>query len=295
MSRVDSQRGAAVLAALILTCCGGSGNVSPAASTAPASPRPVVGARELEVTAASGSFVHDVRYSAGQQTVAAYVVVPRTQLNGAAVVFLHWLGQDKGNRSEFLDEAQQLAGKGVMSLLAQGTFPWSDPPSGIEHDRPAIAHEIAALRAGLDLVLAQPGVDAQRVAFVGHDYGAMHGVGLLATEHRFKGAVLMTADAHYVDWFADFWHFIKTDAQRAEYAAQMRPFDPVTVVSSARGPVLFQFAKTDEFLPAGRAQELIDAAPAAGKTVSWYDADHALNDAARTDRDRWLGQLLQLP
>jgi dienelactone hydrolase len=41
-----------------------------------------------------------------------------------AVLWLHWLGHNRSNRTQFLAEAVRLAQQGVVSLLPQGVFPW---------------------------------------------------------------------------------------------------------------------------------------------------------------------------
>ena len=51
----------------------------------------------------------------------------------AGVLWLHWLGEINGDRSEYLSEAVTLAGKGVVSVLPQGYFPWVPEPR--RHDR----------------------------------------------------------------------------------------------------------------------------------------------------------------
>ena len=40
------------------------------------------------------------------------------------------------------------------------------------------------LRRALDVLLAQPGVDPKRIAYVGHDFGAMYGAVLAGVDRR---------------------------------------------------------------------------------------------------------------
>ena len=72
------------------------------------------------------------------QPVSAYLVTPEGPAaatpaapSGAAVLAWHWLDTEApdGDRTHFLDEAVELAGLGVTSLLPQGRFPWSIAPS----------------------------------------------------------------------------------------------------------------------------------------------------------------------
>lgn len=246
----------------------------------------------MEVEGAAA--VHDVTYASGSQTVVAYLVLPVQQPSKAGVLFFHWLSSSGGNRTEFKAEAIELASKGVASLLIQGDFPWSTQPSGAEHDIQAIHQEVAGVKAGVDVLLKQPGVEAQHIAYVGHDYGAMHGTVLLSEDSRFAGAVLMAADARWVNWFSDYWTFLKTPAQRADYAKALLPLDPATELRSVRCKVLLQFARSDEYIPIARAQAVEAAVPAKLRTTRWYDSDHALNAAAKAERDAWLVALLGL-
>jgi predicted esterase len=173
-------------------------------------------------------------------------------------------------------------------LLIQGEFPWSIQPTGADHDSQEIRNEVAGVEAGVALLLKQPGVDTQHLAYVGHDYGAMHGAAVLAQDSRFSGAVLMAPDARWVNWFHDYWSFLSTPQQETEYANAMLPLDPATTLQSVRCKVLLQFARADEFLPSDRAMTVEAAVPAGLRSVRWYDTDHGFNDAATSDRDAWL-------
>ena len=236
--------------------------------------------------------VHDIRYESGDTSIVAYLVMPAKQPAHAGVLFFHWLSSEGGNRREFKEEAIGLAAHGIASLLIQGDFPWSTQPSGADHDIKAIRTEVAGARAGVDLLLKQPGVDAKHLAYVGHDYGAMHGAVLLSEDSRFSGAVLMAADSRWVNWFSQHWTFLKTPAQRADYAKALQPLDPTTTLRSVRCKVLLQFARSDVYIPLDRAHAVEASVPARVRETRWYDSDHGFNEAARTDRDAWLLALL---
>ena len=69
----------------------------------------------------------------------AYLVTPDGP-PGPAVLAWHWFDTeaDDSDRTQFLDEAVELAGVGVSTLLPQGRFPWSQPPTGAAADVAAI-------------------------------------------------------------------------------------------------------------------------------------------------------------
>ena len=147
--------------------------------------------------------VDNITYADG---VAAWLVQP-DEAAGAAdpfagVVLWHWFSQEPlGDRNEFLDEARQLAERGVVSLLPQGRFPWFSDPTGSAHDRDAIEEEVGRLTTGLDLLAARPDVDATRLALVGHDFGAMYGALAVSCDERTKAFVFMAGTQSFSDWF----------------------------------------------------------------------------------------------
>jgi dienelactone hydrolase len=58
-----------------------------------------------------------------------FLVRPATAASShPAVLWLHWLGHNRSDRTQFLPEAVRLAQQGVVSLLPQGVFRgWSAP------------------------------------------------------------------------------------------------------------------------------------------------------------------------
>jgi len=62
--------------------------------------------------------VRDITFSpAAGREVKAYLVVPKGNGPFAGILWVHWLGEEKSNRTQFLDEAVELAPKGAVSLL----------------------------------------------------------------------------------------------------------------------------------------------------------------------------------
>ncbi len=236
----------------------------------------------------------DISFDGGRPS-AAYLVMR----DGAApdslagIVWFHWLepSAPTNNRTEFLDEARALAARGVASLLVQGTFPWQESPQSLEHDRAALEAELTMLRRARDLLSAQPQVDPQRLALVGHDFGAMYSSVLFAEDQSLKALVMMTPTARWADWFERYWP-ITGDPET--YSAGLADLDPVTALGAANGrPVLLQFANSDQFVPADVADE-IGTAAGTGAEKRTYQAGHGLNEAAAVERDDWLAGILGL-
>src|SRR6185369_13825923 len=108
-----------------------------------------------------------------------------------------------------------------------------------EEDKAQAAHQVKEIRRAMDLLLAQPNIDAKRVAFVGHDFGAMYGMIASALDPRAKTYVFMAATPHFIDWFL----FARKPKDLEAYKADIATIDPVLYVPKlAPAPIFFQFA-----------------------------------------------------
>ena len=240
--------------------------------------------------------VENITYADG---VAAWLVQPDEVAGAqgpfAGVVLWHWFSQEPlGDRNEFLDEARQLADRGVVSLLPQGRFPWFADPTGSAHDIAAIEDEVARFTAGLDLLSARPDVDDARLAIVGHDFGAMLASIVTAREQRVRTAVLIAPTPRWGDWFLPFWEIAEP---RGSYLQALEPLDPTAQMAAiAPRPVLLQLAERDYFVPLMAGFELRRASGGShALDVRQYDADHELAlDEARRDRFEFLAHCLEL-
>jgi predicted esterase len=257
-------------------------------------PAPDVVVRETET--ADGVTTADISFSSGDvPPTDAYLVRPAgvSEAPAPGIVWFHWVdyGAPTSNRTEFLEEARDLAARGVVSMLVQGRFPWSDQPVSLAHDLAAVASEVRMLRAALDLLDARADVDGDRIALVGHDFGAMYASVLFGSDARVAALAVMAPTARWADWFLRYWAI---GDPRPAYLAAMAAVDPVTWLRQAgRRPVLLQFGSRDPFITPDVAGEIGDAAGASGDTRT-YDAGHELDAAARADRDAWLAERLGL-
>jgi dienelactone hydrolase len=155
-----------------------------------------------------------------------------------AVLYLHWFDEaPNANRTQFVDEARELAHLGVTSLLPQLMFPWASAPADAETDLRRIEDETSALRAALELLSESARVDSTKLAVVGHDFGAMHGA-LLASRSVPACMVMIAPTPRWSDWFLRFWPI---DGDRFDYMRTLNPVDPVNTVRDIGAPTLFQF------------------------------------------------------
>ena len=135
-------------------------------------------------------------------TEPAYLVVPDAPVR-AGIVYLHWFDEaPNANRTQFLAEAEEMTSHGIASILPQLEFPWTNPPSGAEHDMERIEKELEALESCLGIL--RDHVKEAPIAVVGHDFGAMHGA-LLMQKHTVTCGVMIAATPRWGDWFLTFW------------------------------------------------------------------------------------------
>jgi dienelactone hydrolase len=208
---------------------------------------------------------------------------------GPGILWVHWLGDAAtSNHTEFLPEAQRLAAEGVTSLLVDAL--WSNPawyekrdPAG---DEQALTAQVIALRRSLDVLLAQPAVDPARIAYVGHDFGAMYGALAVAADGRVHKAVFMTPSPTFWEWML----FGPVPKDIPAYVARMSVYDlPRQLAGAQLSASLWQFGKRDPYVSLATASQIKAWAPPAGRTIAAYDADHDLAaPKASADRLAWL-------
>ena len=227
----------------------------------------------------------------GEKQTNAVIVAPAgAAKNAPAVLWVHWLGEPATtNHTEFLSDAQELAKHGVVSLLVD--MPWSQKDwftalRAPENDYADTVAHVITLRRALDCLTALPGVDKTRVAYVGHDFGAMDGALLLAVDARPQYAVLMTPTLSYWEWYL----LGKQPADPSAYVAQMSALDlPGWLAKGHQKATLLQFGQNDEYVSQATGIALRNATPNRDRTFKAYKLDHALDDVtAHDDRRAWL-------
>jgi dienelactone hydrolase len=250
------------------------------------------------------ALIYDISYASPKGgVVPAYLIVPKDKGPFPAVIWGHWYWENSPmrNRKEFLDEAVALARADVISLLPDGPIA---RPGHVTNNEPLneqqitdMVQTVVDLRRGADLLLARKDVDPKRIAFVGHSYHASAGAILSGVDRRFKAFVLMAGSlSDEVDLRSneEQEHRLKVGPER--YDAFIRKYawiDPVKYVSHAAPAFVFlQYGKEKYFTPERiREYEKIVSEP---KRLAVYDAPHALNAEARSDRIQFLTEQLKL-
>jgi dipeptidyl aminopeptidase/acylaminoacyl peptidase len=223
---------------------------------------------------------------------AAPLVAPRP-----AILFLHWYGPPNptSNRTQFLPEAVELAGAGVVSLLVD--TPWTRErwfgTRDSARDYEFSVQMVKDVRRALDVLLAQPGLDKTRIAVVGHDFGAMWGALAVASDPRVTHFVYAAGTRSFTDWYL--YTPKREGADRDAFIAKLAPLDPINFLPKiAPRPVLLQFGTKDPHVKneAAAAQAAATKEP---KTVTTYEgAEHELTFQARLDRVAWLKEQFKI-
>jgi pimeloyl-ACP methyl ester carboxylesterase len=237
--------------------------------------------------------VQDVylRADDGSQTRAFIIRPYKPQPNPGAVMFVHLLGPPPDNdREEFFEDALELADMNIVSLLVEA--PWADPEwfpnRKLEEDLPNVLKSAAVLQGQFRFLLAESKAAPEKVAFVGHDFGAMYGTLLLKSEPTIRHAALVAAVPDFADWFL-LGRKLSIQEQEA-YRKTMTAIAASRYLRCAKtANILFQFAESDRFVSRKQADEFVGSAPAQ-KQVLWYAGGHELQAPSRKDRIDWLKQ-----
>lgn len=247
--------------------------------------------------------VADVSYASPKGgRVPAYLVTPAGRGPFAAVLFMHW-GQ--GDRTEFLSEAVRYAKSGAVALTIDAPYRRPDAKDFSFIADPAAERDmfiqlVVDLRRGLDVLLAQPGVDAGRVAYVGHSLGATWGGALAGVEKRIGSYVLMGGFPRVTDVLGDddYARRLQKSFKREQLQAYVDVLSPINpdrfVGHAAPARILFQFARHDRFVSARAAAEYAKAAGASGEAKTYFTSHEFNDETSARDRQGWLFARLAL-
>ena len=233
------------------------------------------------------------RGAAGGSPISAYLVEPQGDGPFAGVLWGHWLGHHTSNKDQYLEEAISMAPRGVVSLLIDTV--WADPawyPSRDPDDDDAVAiRQVVDFRRAMDLLLAQPTVDAARVGFVGHDYSGMYGSIAAGIDPRAKTHVFIAVTSSLIDWA----FFGEHPASKMDYIRKMAVFELTDYAAEIRGSVFCQFSNSDPFISRADGNLFYNAITAERKDRKRYDAEHFMGgEEIRADRQAWLAKELGL-
>jgi dienelactone hydrolase len=227
-----------------------------------------------------GITVRDVSFRAPRLgRVNAYLVLPEGTGPFPAVV---WMPGSNGSRDDHVEDARDLAKRGIAALLPQPDGPVLSC-SEIARERTTYVTNVLLMRRALDALQSRPEIDRTRLGAVGFSYGAYLVASGAGAEPRLKAVVL---DSGAGRWSRAAREFCKPSAK---VLASLRAIDPQAWIGRSRAAVLIQNGTKD---PLTRRAELQALAKAAHTTVRWYAALHPLNEQAFADRETFLAQKL---
>ncbi len=221
--------------------------------------------------------VSQISYVAAGNRINALLVVPAHDAGRhPAVVFAHGGGHET---DAFLAEATALAGRGFVSVLP-------DIPLTLNGDATTdsayVTDAVMAERRAIDLLVARPDVDAKRIAFVGHSWGAELAAILAGVEPRLRAVAIVCG-----------WSRMATDMVATGMPSDPRAYMGVVSVFDGyrflampgQRRVLIQYGRHDPNIPTAQRAELTRST-AGTKIRKDYDAGHDLValPAAAADR-----------
>jgi len=253
--------------------------------------RPVAATYGPARNPARGVTMRDFRFvSTTGNAVRGVIVTGKGAGRQPGILWVHWLGNPKTtNHTEFEADAIALAKRGATSILVdcmwarRGWF--RTMGKSADADYRATVNQVIDLRRALDLLLAQPHVDPNRIAYVGHDFGGMVGALLAGVDRRPQFYVFLAVTPKFSDWYL----LGKTIPNRPAYVARLAPLNTLDYLWRSHAKAyLFQFSGVDRFVSAADATAFFESAPTR-RGVFYYDADHDLAiPAAFNDRQSWL-------
>jgi dienelactone hydrolase len=217
------------------------------------------------------------------------LILPRTKTHRGGILFVHWLGDPKTtNLTEFHRDALTVAQRGNVALLIDAMWAapdWYEKGRTPETDYANSIKQVIDLRRALDVLLAEPGVVSHRIAYVGHDFGAMYGAVLSGIDRRPRWYVLMAGNPSFEKWYT----YEAKPKDPAAYSAQMAQLDPLQYLAQSKAEeMLLQFASKDQYISAAEAQTFSDAAPLPHGTFIYNTGHHLDIPEAFADRMAWL-------
>jgi dienelactone hydrolase len=276
--------------------CGGSESAdrppSPSAFAYDAT-QPLLFVDRGRVARERGVAVNDVSFTSGSDRIDAYTVRPERRGLVPGVVYLHGSG---GSRDDLLGPAGRLGARGAVALAITAPSstalpePGLTPLAALRRQRDLAVRDVVAVRRAVDVLRGLPGVDPERIGFVGYSAGARTGALVAGVEERVEALVLMSGGAAPVEAYA-----AEAPADLRDAVTRLlRQVDPIRFIARAgRRSLLLQDGLQDEVVPRKALRELAAAAPA-GAEVRWYSAGHSLNQAAVREQIAWLVRRLEI-
>jgi dienelactone hydrolase len=246
--------------------------------------------------------VSDITYASPKGgRVPATLVVPDGAGPFAGLLVQH--GMPSSRRNSF-PLGRAYANLGAVVLLIDAPFArpenaGREPVTLTDQDREEQIQLIVDLRRAVDLLVARPDVDADRLAYIGVSYGGAMGGLLAGVEDRLQAYVLQVGDGGLVAHLSgpedhDGQLSKLSSDEQEHWIAEMWPIEPIHYVGhAAPAALLFQNGTQDGMVPPSDAARYQEAG-SEPRTIIWYESGHVLPPHSMLDQARWLRQHLAL-
>ena len=230
--------------------------------------------------------------------VPATLIVPEGRGPFAGLVMMHGM---PGNRRQMLLAGTAYASMGAVVIIIDAPFARPEnedrpePLTFTEQDREEQIQLIVDLRRAIDILIARPEVDPNRIAYIGVSYGGGMGGLLVGVEDRLQAYALDVGDGglvRHVTSLEDPSFYALSQEEQAQWIAAMWPIEPIHYVShAAPAALLFQNGTQDASVPPVNAQRYQEAG-SEPRTTMWYEAGHLLPPQSARDKAEWLQEYI---
>ena len=214
----------------------------------------------------------------------------------AGIVMTHGM---PGDRMQMLLFATAYASMGAKVILIDAPFARPEhkdrpePLTFTSQDREEQIQFIVDLRRAIDILVSEPDVDPDRIAYIGVSYSGAIGGLLAGVEDRLQAYVLDVGDGglvtHVISAKGSSFYTL-TQAEQDAWIASMWPIEPIHYVGrAAPAALLYSNGLLDESVALAEAVAFQEAG-SHPKTVLWYEAGHLLPPQAAQDQVEWLEQ-----
>lgn len=231
----------------------------------------------------AGASIETVSYEAGGHTISAEIVAPSGHHGRVpGVVYAHGGALDP---DAFLSDALAIVNHGAVAIMPDIPITMTGDP---KVDVAYVVGVVTAERRALDILVARADVDAHRLAFVGHSWGAELAAIMTGVEPRLRAVAIVCGWSRMsTDMYDTATQEVGTPSlSEPDYLRQTTVLDGFRYVGIKGGrEILIQYGRQDPNIPDAQRAEL--TAHATGHaTRKDYDAGHDLVSAPAAAADR---------
>ena len=255
--------------------------------------------QEMEETVlpVDGVVERDITYASPMGgLVPATLLLPKGKGPFPGLVVMH--GYPSNRHKSMRSLALKYAQRGVAAILIDA--PWArpdrshrdDPLTFTKIDREEQIQLIIDLQRAVDILVQNPDIDNDQLAFVGRSYGAAMGGLFAGVEKRLKAYALIVGDGGLVNHFFGLEDIIDPSVwstpDAIRWSESMWAIEPIHYIGNASpAALLFQNSRNDLAVPVTDAIRF-QLAGSEPKTIIWSNSGHGHTDQMINDQMNWL-------